>query len=77
MNTINREKIISDLAIGLKEVSFVYAFWLEGSDGTNTVDEYSDIDICIDVEDGEENNVFSIMFQLPHKVLKLMDLPVQ
>lgn len=37
----------------------VYAFWLEGSDGTGTVDEFSDLDIVLDVEDGVEETILS------------------
>ena len=34
--------------------SDVYACWLEGADGLGKVDAYSDIDLWLDVEDGQE-----------------------
>ena len=33
----------------------VYAFWLEGADAMGTADEFSDIDMWFDVEDGYED----------------------
>lgn len=48
---INRNDIVDALEKGLKNQDYVYALWLEGSDGNNTVDGYSDIDIWLDVED--------------------------
>ena len=33
----------------------VYAMWLEGADGLNLVDEYSDLDIWFDVEDSKRD----------------------
>jgi predicted nucleotidyltransferase len=35
----------------------VYALWLEGADARGKVDEYSDIDLWLDVEDGQEETV--------------------
>lgn len=34
---------------------YVYAMWLEGADGLNQVDEYSDLDFWFDVEDSKRN----------------------
>lgn len=34
---------------------YVYAMWLEGADGLNQVDEYSDLDIWFDVEDSKRD----------------------
>ena len=36
--------------------NYVYAMWLEGADGLNMVDEYSDLDIWFDVEDSKRNS---------------------
>ena len=36
--------------------NYVYAMWLEGADGLNMVDEYSDLDIWFDVEDSKKNS---------------------
>ena len=48
---IDKNKIINNLAEALKPLPFIYAFWLEGADATNTADEYSDIDFWVDFED--------------------------
>jgi len=48
---INREKIIEVLANTLEKYDFIYAMWLEGSDAVNKADQYSDLDIWLDVED--------------------------
>lgn len=55
---IEREKIIQAIENRLKNNPLVFAFWLEGADSTNTVDQYSDIDIWLDVKDHEENKIF-------------------
>ena len=55
--SIKRAQIIKILSKELKNNSFVFAFWLEGSEGTNTVDKYSDLDFWLDVKDGEEKNI--------------------
>lgn len=41
----------------LEPHSHVHALWLEGADARGTVDEYSDIDLWLDVEDGQEESV--------------------
>ena len=56
---IKRERIIDVINTDLKNNPFVYAFWLEGADAADVVDEYSDMDIWFDVEDGKENTIFS------------------
>ena len=56
--TINRARIIKAIENGLKDNPAVFAFWLEGADSTDMVDRYSDIDIWLDVEDGEEQEIF-------------------
>lgn len=55
--TITRQQIIDALDNELKNNSFVFAFWLEGADALNTVDEFSDIDVWLDVQDGHEGMV--------------------
>ncbi len=47
---IQREEIIDFLKIYSKDKEYVYAMWLEGADGINKVDEYSDIDFWFDVD---------------------------
>ncbi len=50
----NRHTILRHLQAKLESDEHVYAMWLEGSDGTGTSDEFSDLDINVDVEDGYE-----------------------
>ncbi|MCD4706534.1 MAG: aminoglycoside 6-adenylyltransferase [Candidatus Sabulitectum sp.] len=49
---ITRQKIISTLHESLVSNPKILAMWLEGADATNTVDEYSDIDLCCSVKTG-------------------------
>lgn len=53
------EQIISALYDGLKNDSFVYAFWIEGSAARDAMDEYSDLDLWFDVEDGKEDKILA------------------
>lgn len=48
---IEREEIINFLKEYSKDKEYVYAMWLEGADGINKVDEYSDIDFWFDVDE--------------------------
>lgn len=43
---INRETILKAILSDLGSEDYILAIWLEGSDGTNTLDEYSDIDLA-------------------------------
>lgn len=47
---LNRDEIIEYLKDFAINKDYVYAMWLEGADGVNRVDEYSDIDFWFDVE---------------------------
>jgi predicted nucleotidyltransferase len=58
---ITREYILSRIEEGLKANEQVNAMWLEGSDGTNSMDQYSDVDIVIDVENGFEKETFRLL----------------
>jgi len=49
-----RSQIISALGRELKKDPAIFAFWLEGADAHNVVDEYSDMDVWLDVRDGYE-----------------------
>jgi hypothetical protein len=53
-----REKIVNAVRIGLEADASVHAFWLEGSDGFGELDEFSDLDLWLDVEKGTEGKVF-------------------
>ena len=59
MMKIGREKIIEAINNTLLDNLYVYAFWLEGADAAGSVDEYSDIDIWLDVEDAKEDLIFN------------------
>ncbi len=54
---IDRDLIIKKLAEGLKDNKSVLAMWLEGADANELVDEYSDLDIWIEVKDGTEKKI--------------------
>lgn len=49
---ISRHEIVSILHEHLASHPKILALWMEGADATNTVDEYSDIDLCCSVEAG-------------------------
>lgn len=53
-----RERIINKLKEKLEPLSFIYALWLEGADASGLVDEYSDLDFCLDFEDNYEQQVY-------------------
>ena len=48
----SRHSIIATLCTHLEPNPQILAMWLEGADATNTVDEYSDLDLCCSVEVG-------------------------
>ena len=60
MGKIDRETIINLIRDRFISMNEVHAYWLEGADSLNAIDEYSDIDIWLDVEDGNEEMVFKI-----------------
>lgn len=66
-----REKIINEIKEAVINLPFVYAGWLEGSDGLNTVDEFSDIDIVIDVEDEYVSKTFEIIENVLSSISKI------
>lgn len=53
---INREYIIQYLKDFAFPKDYVLAMWLEGADGLNQVDEYSDIDFWFDVEKSHQES---------------------
>lgn len=69
-----RERIISKLKEGLLNNSSIYAFWLEGADATGKIDKYSDIDIWLDVKDGQEDRIFK---EIKLILLKLAEIDVE
>jgi predicted nucleotidyltransferase len=66
-----RQEILAHLEKRLEPHPHVYALWLEGADARDIVDEFSDIDLWLDVEDGHEEKVLS---QLERYLQKLGSL---
>ena len=52
---LDRDFIINYVKEYAMSKDYVYAMWLEGSDGLNLVDEYSDLDFWFDVEDSKRD----------------------
>lgn len=63
---VSRENIINAIGDGLRDDGLVYAMWLEGSDAHGLQDEYSDIDIWLDVEDGKAEDVLDSIRAATH-----------
>ncbi len=61
MGSTERSTIIQRLQEVCFEHPKVYAAWLEGADALDRVDAYSDIDLWLDVEDGHEEEVVSVV----------------
>lgn len=57
---VNRDRIIEEMKKRFITENYIYAYWLEGADGLGALDEFSDIDIWLDVEDGFEGKVFEM-----------------
>ena len=55
---LDRNEMINKLRGALEPLDFIYALWLEGADAVGGVDEYSDIDFCVDFEDEYEERVY-------------------
>lgn len=68
---LNRTNILEILETNLKNNSHVFAFWLEGADASGTIDEYSDLDIWLDVQDGQEDAVFQTIEKILTKLSPL------
>lgn len=57
---MKREEILNSIVEGLKPLDYVYAMWQCGSAAFGRVDEWSDIDVVVDVEDDKVKEVFEI-----------------
>lgn len=55
---MEREGIIEILADLLRDEEHVRALWLEGADATNSIDVYSDIDMCVAVDEEAVDSIF-------------------
>jgi hypothetical protein len=58
---IGRQEIIDALHGALKEADWVRAAWLGGSDASGRTDEYSDVDLCVVVEDDRVEDGFDLI----------------
>jgi hypothetical protein len=61
MDKIGRKEIIASLVSVLEPLDYVYALWEGGAVGFDRVDEWSDIDIHVDVDDDHVEDVFPIV----------------
>jgi predicted nucleotidyltransferase len=61
LSNIQRTQLLAYMQALLESHPHVYALWLEGADARNKVDEFSDIDLWLDVEDGHEENVLQML----------------
>ncbi len=52
-----RTRLLAYIQAFLEPLPHVHALWLEGADARNKIDEFSDLDIWLDVEDGQEEIV--------------------
>ena len=59
-----RERIMEQLQKTLVDMDSVHALWLEGADGLDRVDEYSDIDVWLDVDDGTEEAILATCLEI-------------
>lgn len=60
MKVLRRDEILGCIVDALQPLDFVYAMWQCGSAAFGRVDEWSDIDVVVDVEDNRVNDIFTI-----------------
>ncbi len=60
---VTRAQLLAQLQGALESSPHVYAAWLEGADATGQIDEYSDIDLWLDVADGEADALLDLIRQ--------------
>jgi len=65
---LDRDFIINYIKEYSIDKDYVYAMWLEGADGLNQVDEFSDLDFWFDVEDSKRD---SFLEELIEKISEL------
>jgi len=56
-----QQKVLDQIEAVLKDEPSVHAMWLEGSWSRKSNDEFSDIDLWLDVDDGSEKNAFRLV----------------
>lgn len=69
--SINRDQIINQVRDEFQNNPFVFAFWLEGADAHDRVDQYSDIDMWLDVADDKIDEVLATLEQGLGKLAQL------
>jgi hypothetical protein len=62
-NSITREKIINTLVTSLRPLSHVHALWEAGAASFNRIDQWSDIDLYIVVDDESIEEVINVIEQ--------------
>lgn len=68
---IKSETIIEKLRANLEPLHYVYAMWLEGADAVGQTDEYSDIDIYVDIKDEYEHQAINDVENILSKVAEI------
>ena len=68
---IDRNYIIDFIKNYAISKDYVYAMWLEGADGLNQVDEYSDLDVWFDVEDSKRDSFIKDLVEELSKIGKI------
>lgn len=68
---INSETIIKRMKEELEPLQYVHAMWLEGADAIGQADEYSDIDIYIDIEDEYERQAIDKVESILSKISEI------
>ncbi len=58
---VTREQILSTLQSVLEPLPHVYAMWQGGAIAFNRLDEWSDIDVCVDVDDDRIEETFALV----------------
>jgi len=73
MNHITRTQIIDAIVSDLRAEDYIWAIWLEGADGTQSVDEYSDIDLVCYAQEGCVDDAIG---QLDHSLSSLGQMDI-
>lgn len=62
--SVTRAQLTGHLTSALGPLSFVYAAWLEGADAAGRADEYSDLDLWLDVDARRVPDTFKVVQQV-------------
>jgi hypothetical protein len=58
---LSRDRIVGAIVGALEPLDYVYALWEGGAVAFDRVDEWSDVDICVDAEDERVGDVFPVV----------------